>query len=161
MLGRAKASGFSALVVTVDAMLLGWRPHDLEKAYPPFAHGVGVQMGTCDPVFMASFGRESMKSHPKFPYDAAEMERLFVAGDKDVRDSVFLARGWMKELNQGLFCFWKELRFIQDHWDGPLVIKGIQSVQDAEKCLEYDIDGIVVSNHGMGHVPLGFRHDTN
>jgi hypothetical protein len=113
-------------------------------------------MGTSDPVFIARFGREPMKTHPEFLYDAAEMEELFVAGDKDVRDSVCLAREGVKS---------EVVPFLEGTtvYPGPLgrPARNQQSVQDAEKCLEYDMDGIVVSNHGMGHVPLGFRHDTN
>jgi isopentenyl diphosphate isomerase/L-lactate dehydrogenase-like FMN-dependent dehydrogenase len=149
ILGRAKANGFSALVVTLDTMLLGWRPHDLETAYIPFAHGVGVQVGTSDPVFMGRLGREPLKTRPKFPYDAAEMDRLYVAGDKDARDGVFLGMEWLKECNSGLFHSWEDLQFIRENWDGPLVLKGIQSVADAEKSLGYGVDGIIVSNHGM------------
>ncbi|KAJ7046444.1 oxidoreductase [Mycena alexandri] len=148
LLSRAKANGFTALVVTLDTMLIGWRPHDLETSYIPFGHGVGVQVGTSDPVFMKRFGREPIKTRPKFPYDSAEMDRLYVAGDKEVQDMVFLGTEWLKECNSGLFHTWEELRFIREHWDGKLVLKGIQNVQDAEKVLEYGVDGIVVSNHG-------------
>ena len=42
-------------MVTLDTPLLGWRPHDIETAYLPFLHGVGIQVGTSDPVFMARF----------------------------------------------------------------------------------------------------------
>ncbi|KAJ7648552.1 FMN-dependent dehydrogenase [Mycena rosella] len=149
ILSRAKASGFTALVVTLDTMLLGWRPHDLKTSYIPFGHGVGVQVGTSDPVFMKRLGREPIIGKPPtFPYDAVEMNRLYAAGDAAVHDGVFLGTEWLKECNSGLFHSWEDLRFIREHWDGPLVLKGIQSVQDAEKCLEYGVDGIIVSNHG-------------
>ncbi|KAJ7776792.1 oxidoreductase [Mycena maculata] len=149
ILSRAKASGFTALVVTLDTMLLGWRPHDLETSYIPFGHGIGVQVGTSDPVFMKRFGREPiLKTRTKFPYDSREMDRLYAAGDADARDGVFLGGEWLKECNSGLFHSWEELRFIREHWEGPLVLKGIQSVQDAEKSLQYGVDGIIVSNHG-------------
>ncbi|KAJ7465015.1 FMN-dependent dehydrogenase [Mycena latifolia] len=114
ILSRAKASGFTALVATLDTMLLGWRPHDLTTSYIPFGHGVGVQVGTSDPVFMKRLGREPIL---------------------------------LKEYNSGLFRSWEDLKFLRDNWDGPLVLKGIQSVKDAEKCLEYGVDGFIVSNH--------------
>ncbi|KAJ7654677.1 oxidoreductase [Mycena polygramma] len=149
ILKRAKASGFTALVVTLDTMLMGWRPRDLEKSYVPFAHGVGVQVGTSDPVFMARLGRGPIVGgDPKFPYVSGEMDRLFVTGDKDVKDSVYLGMEWLKECNNGQFHTWEELRFIREHWDGPLVLKGIQDVRDAERTLDYGVDGIIVSNHG-------------
>ncbi|KAJ6466024.1 oxidoreductase [Mycena vitilis] len=149
LLGRAKTSGFSALVVTLDAMMLGWRPHDIDRSYNPCVHhGVGAQVGMSDPVFMARFGREPNKMQPKFPYDAVEMNRRYTAGDNEVKDAAFLGLQWVKEINPGLFHTWEDLRLIREHWDGKLVLKGIQSVQDAEKCLDYGVDGIIVSNHG-------------
>ncbi|KAJ6455451.1 oxidoreductase [Mycena sanguinolenta] len=149
LLGRAKASGFTALVVTLDTMLLGWRPHDLERSYIPFGHGVGVQVGTSDPVFMKRFGREPLKNpRTKFPYDAAAMDKAFVEGDQEAKDGVLLGMSWLKETNSGLFRTWEDLKFIRDNWDGPLVLKGIQSVQDAETALKHGVDGIIVSNHG-------------
>ncbi|KAJ7479719.1 oxidoreductase [Mycena latifolia] len=149
ILSRAKASGFTTLVVTLDTMLLGWRPHDLATSFIPFRDGVGAQVGTSDPAFMARLGREPLVNpRPKFPYDAAEMDRLYAAGDKDVLDAVYLGTQWVKECSPGKCRTWEDLRFLREHWHGPLVLKGIQSVQDAEKCLDYGVDGIIVSNHG-------------
>ncbi|KAF8194354.1 oxidoreductase [Mycena galopus ATCC 62051] len=149
ILSRAKASGFTALVVTLDTMLLGWRPHDLETSYIPFGHGVGVQVGMSDPVFMARHGREPIKNpRPKFPYDSAAMDKACLAGDPEALDGMFLGMEWLKECNSGLFHSWEDLRFIRENWEGPLVLKGIQSVPDAEKALDYGVDGIIVSNHG-------------
>lgn len=43
---------------------------------------------------------------------------------------------------------WKDLAWIRKHWDGQLVIKGIQTAMDAKMCAEAGIDGVVLSNHG-------------
>jgi isopentenyl diphosphate isomerase/L-lactate dehydrogenase-like FMN-dependent dehydrogenase len=43
---------------------------------------------------------------------------------------------------------WDQLPLIRANWDGPILLKGIQSPRDARLALEYEIDGIVVSNHG-------------
>ncbi|KAI0125444.1 mitochondrial cytochrome-like protein b2 [Xylariales sp. AK1849] len=43
---------------------------------------------------------------------------------------------------------WEDLRWIKEEWDGPLVIKGIQCVEDAKLALQYDCQGILLSNHG-------------
>lgn len=148
ILGRAKANGFKALVVTLDTMVLGWRPHDLERAYIPFGHGVGVQVGRSDPVFMARYGRQPVHERPEFPYDSVAMDKLFLAGDEKTKEGVFFGAEWLKECNSGLYRDWEDLKFLRDNWEGPLVLKGIQSVLDAEKALEYGVDGIIVSNHG-------------
>ncbi|KAJ2967054.1 hypothetical protein NUW54_g13624 [Trametes sanguinea] len=58
LMKRAKDNGYTALVVTLDTMTLGWRPHDIDTAYLPFYHAVGAQVGLTDPVFMKRFGLE-------------------------------------------------------------------------------------------------------
>lgn len=50
-LERAEKSGASAIVVTLDTTLLGWRPRDLELAYLPFLQGKGIAQYVSDPVF--------------------------------------------------------------------------------------------------------------
>lgn len=110
-------------------MLIGWRPHDLERAYLPFAHGVGIEVGRSDPVFMARHNREPvLNNHPDFPYDAVAKNKLYLAGDEKVKDDVFLGWQWLSETNSGLFRDWEDLKFLRDNWEGPLVLKGIQNV---------------------------------
>ena len=71
-------------------MTVGWRPHDLAKAYSPFAHSVGCQVGRSDPVFMAKFGREPIvDERPKHPYMPDEMDAAFAAGDEKVSDALW------------------------------------------------------------------------
>lgn len=43
---------------------------------------------------------------------------------------------------------WDDVAFLKQHWKGPIVLKGIQTVADAKKCVEFGVQGIVVSNHG-------------
>ena len=43
---------------------------------------------------------------------------------------------------------WKDLEWIRDFWEGPMVIKGILDVEDAKDAVRFGADGIVVSNHG-------------
>ena len=53
ILQRAKAAGFSTLVVTLDTWTLAWRPNDLDQAYLPFIRGVGNAIPFSDPAFRA------------------------------------------------------------------------------------------------------------
>ncbi|KAJ7724925.1 hypothetical protein DFH07DRAFT_971035 [Mycena maculata] len=95
ILGRAKASGFTALVVTLGAMLLSCRLHNLANSYIPFVHSVGVQK---------RLGREPLlKTRTAFRYDSCELDRRAAAGDAEARDGVFLGTEWLKECNPGLF----------------------------------------------------------
>ncbi len=43
---------------------------------------------------------------------------------------------------------WDDVKFLQKHWKGPIILKGIQSVDDALNCVDLGVQGIVVSNHG-------------
>jgi L-lactate dehydrogenase (cytochrome) len=52
MVRRAEASGYSAIVLTVDNYLPGWKPRDLQQAYLPFLEGIGIAQYLSDPVFL-------------------------------------------------------------------------------------------------------------
>jgi isopentenyl diphosphate isomerase/L-lactate dehydrogenase-like FMN-dependent dehydrogenase len=70
------------------------------------------------------------------------------AGDEQARQAFALGVGWLQEANSGLFRSWKDLAFLRANWDGPIVLKGIQTVGDAHAAMDARVDGIVVSNHG-------------
>jgi isopentenyl diphosphate isomerase/L-lactate dehydrogenase-like FMN-dependent dehydrogenase len=127
ILQRAKNSGFSVLVVTLDAWSLGWRPADLDNAYVPFLKGVGNEIAFSDPVFRAKFEK---------------------TGAKVENDKLGASRAWIFDVFGGRPHTWEDLHILRKLWDGPIVLKGIQHVDDAMKALVYGCDGIVVSNHG-------------
>ncbi|KAK3197243.1 hypothetical protein GRF29_1536g1126303 [Pseudopithomyces chartarum] len=130
LLQRAKKSGFTTLFVTLDTYLLGWRPSDMDNGYNPFlrADQIGVALGFSDPVFRKQFKEQH----------GAEVEEK--TGEA--------AASWMRTIFNGFSHSWKDVKFLQEHWDGPIVLKGIQSIADAKKAVEIGVQGIVVSNHG-------------
>lgn len=128
ILQRAKASGFSVLVITLDCWTQGWRPADLDNGYIPFLKGTGCQVGFSDPVFRAKFEKKSGK-----PVE---------------EDVVGAAVAWLADVHMGQPHSWEDIAFLKEHWDGPIVLKGIQHVEDAKLALKYGCEGIVVSNHG-------------
>ncbi|KAJ6113323.1 hypothetical protein N7523_006640 [Penicillium sp. IBT 18751x] len=128
LLNRAKTNGFSVLVITLDTWSLAWRPADLDNAYVPFIKGIGCEVGFSDPVFRAKFETES--------------------GTKIEDDIVSASRAWLGQIFASEPHTWENLAFVRKHWDGPMVLKGIQHVEDAKMALKYGCDGIVVSNHG-------------
>lgn len=128
LLKRAKENGYKALVVTLDTMTIGWRPHDLETSYVPFPHGVGVQLGLSDPTFMARYGKQPVTDHhPEFPYDPFKLDQKIAAGDAKLKEQSFLGTEWIKETH--VFHDWEDLKFLRDTWEGPLVVKGILNPQ--------------------------------
>jgi len=128
LLKRAKENGFTTLVVTLDTWQLGWRPADLDLAYVPFVKGVGVKNGFSDPVVRAGFKE-------KF--------------GKEIEDDIMAAaQFWENKVFPGKNHSWEDIKFLQANWDGPIVLKGIQHVEDAKLAVEAGVQGIVVSNHG-------------
>lgn len=130
LLSRAKASGYKVLVVTLDTYILGWRPSDLDNGYNPFlvADDIGVAIGFSDPVFRQKF-------HSKH--------------GKEIEDDVGTAAAeWAHTVFPGLSHGWEDIQFLKEHWDGPIVLKGIQTAADAKRAVDYGVQGIVVSNHG-------------
>jgi L-lactate dehydrogenase (cytochrome) len=43
---------------------------------------------------------------------------------------------------------WRDIEWVREHWNGPLIIKGVLDVSDAREAADIGADGIVVSNHG-------------
>jgi lactate 2-monooxygenase len=127
LLSRAKAAGFSVLVLTLDTRLLGWRPRDLDNGFLPFLRGIGVQNYFSDPAFQAGVVGKSE--------DQWIMHWISMFGDPSLT--------------------WGDLPFLRENWDGPIVLKGIQSVADAQRAVDAGMDGLVVSNHGGRQVDGG------
>jgi lactate 2-monooxygenase len=123
LLGRAQAAGYGVLVVTLDTRILGWRPRDLDNAYLPFLQGVGIQNYLSDPAFQAG------QPTPV---------------DDDLQTAVLRYVQMFGDLS----LTWDDIPFLRDHWNGPIVLKGILSVADATRAAQAGVQGIVVSNHG-------------
>ncbi|KAI5362779.1 putative FMN-dependent dehydrogenase, FMN-dependent alpha-hydroxy acid dehydrogenase, active [Septoria linicola] len=156
LLNRAKANGYKVLVVTLDTFTLAWRPEDLDNSYLPFLWGDGCQIGHSDPVFLERYAEMlaadtrsaseklaeawDLIKRPGTPFGAL---RLLANASK-----IKMSRAWLDVMNSGTYREWKHLEMIRKLWDGPIVLKGIQSVEDAHRAIEYGMDGIVVSNHG-------------
>ncbi|POX45368.1 lactate 2-monooxygenase [Streptomyces sp. Ru72] len=122
-LARARAAGFTALFVTLDTPLLAWRPRDLDQAYLPFLHGVGTANYFSDPAFQAGLAKP-VHEDP----DAAVLHFVNMFADPGKT--------------------WPDLAFLREHWDGPIVLKGILHPDDARAAADAGMDGVVVSNHG-------------
>jgi L-lactate dehydrogenase (cytochrome) len=129
-LGRAKSAGFTVLVLTLDTRVLGYRPRDLDRAFLPFLRGIGNQNYFNDPAFAAALPGP-VEEHR----DEAILLWTQIFGDSSLT--------------------WDDLPFLREHWDGPIVLKGIQSADDAKRAVDAGRDGVVVSNHGGRQVDGG------
>ena len=52
-----------------------------------------------------------------------------------VKDDIFLGSEWLAEITSGTFKGWDDLAFLRQNWDGPLILKGIQSVHVSLACI--------------------------
>ncbi|MEB1809296.1 MAG: lactate 2-monooxygenase [Bacillaceae bacterium] len=123
MLRRAEESGYSALVVTLDTPMLGWREQDLRNAYLPFINGIGIANYLSDPAFCSKL-------------------------EKSPREDIRAAIQYFFSIYSNASLTWKDLAFLREHTKLPILLKGIVHRQDAELALQHGVDGIIVSNHG-------------
>jgi hypothetical protein len=69
--------------------------------------------------------------------------------DEEQKDRlVEMSMNALRETSAGNYRTWEDLAFLRKNWDGPLLVKGIQSAEDAERAVDAKMDGIIVSNHG-------------
>lgn len=129
LLKRAKAAGYTALIVTLDTWALAWRPADLDNTHIPFFKGEGNETGFTDPAFREMFAKQSGGKTPE-------------------EDPLGASQLWIADVFSGAAHSWEELQHVRQHWDGPIVLKGIQHPDDALKAWECGMDGVEVSNHG-------------
>ena len=119
---RAERSGYQAIVVTLDSVLLGWRPADLSRAYLPFLEGTGIAQFVTDPAFRATLERP-----PEEDPQAAVAQ-------------------WAQVINK--VVTWDDLAHLRSLTSLPILLKGILHPDDARMASEHGIDGVIVSNHG-------------
>ncbi|MBB6453753.1 isopentenyl diphosphate isomerase/L-lactate dehydrogenase-like FMN-dependent dehydrogenase [Salirhabdus euzebyi] len=120
---RAEKAGYSAIVVTIDTPILGYREADLTNQYFPLRAGYGSANYFADPVF-----RSRLKESPEVNKASAIEELLKI---------VFHPK-----------LSWKDLAFIRKHTKLPIILKGVLHPNDAIQAVDYGADGIIVSNHG-------------
>ena len=131
---RAEKSGCSAIAVTLDTTILGWRVQDLDLMFLPFLRGQGIAQYTSDPVFNnivknMDFGSESMNP-PGVDPETFKAVQAFTGVYS--RPSIT----------------WEDLAFLRSVTDLPIVLKGILHPEDGALAVKYGVDGIIVSNHG-------------
>lgn len=128
---RARAWGYEALVLTVDTPVAGPRLRD-------------VRNGLTIPPSLTLRTLAEGARHPAWWFDLLTTEPLEFA-------SLHRFDGTVAELVAQMFdpsATIADLAWLREVWDGPLVVKGIQSVADARAVVESGADAVVVSNHG-------------
>ncbi len=136
---RAKRAGFGALVVTVDTPVAGLRERDIRNGAKELAGGNFSAVLPYSPQLLSrpgwlfDFLRDGgMMSFPNVVLPTGEPMPYADVGAALAQSTVS----------------WNDLKWIKDAWNGPIVIKGVLSAEDARRALDAGADAIVVSNHG-------------
>ncbi|ERT99198.1 hypothetical protein P041_01022 [Brucella sp. 04-5288] len=137
LIGRAKAAGCSALVLTLDLQILGQRHKDIRNglsAPPKFTPKHIWQMATCPAWCLGMLGTQrrtfrNIAGHAKNVTDLSSL-------------SSWTAEQFDPQLN------WSDVEWIKEQWGGKLILKGILDVEDAKMAAKSGADAIIVSNHG-------------
>ena len=138
LIRRADAAGYEALVVTVDTAVLGKRERDVRRGFSlPPKIGLGTLVdGALPPAWTWAFVRSE-------PIKFANVVTREVG---DGSDAVSLAEYVSSQFDPSLS--WADLDWMRTIWDGPIVVKGIQTVEDARLAVDAGVDAIALSNHG-------------
>lgn len=135
LLARARDSGYRVLMLTVDTPVTGLRVRDGHNGFtlpprltPPILAEMVRHPAWClamlrsEPITFANFAA----------HVSQESEGIMEFAAKQFDPSVT----------------WTDLAEIREHWDGPLIIKGVLNPADAVRAVDAGVDGIVLSNHG-------------
>jgi lactate 2-monooxygenase len=160
LIGRAEASGASALVVTLDTTVLGWRPQDLNLGSLPFSRGQGIAQYLSDSRFLqivrervAAGGGGGTAGIRVTPAAVASLLsivrhhpgrtlRNLLSPEPRAAVETFL------DIYSNPGLDWDLLSTLKDRTSLPVVFKGIMHAQDALRAVDVGADALIVSNHG-------------
>ena len=138
LLSRAAVAGYSTIVITVDTAVLGRRERDVRRGFslPP---SIGLD------TFLDGM------LHPGWTWDFLRSDPIRFANVVgravgDGSDPVSLADYIGSQFDPSLS--WDDIAWFRERWDGPIVLKGIQTVDDAVRAADVGVEGIALSNHG-------------
>ena len=131
LLERVRASGFRTLIFTVDLPVGGARLRDVRNGMtiPPNLTMKTVLDGAMHPNWWFNF----LTTEP-LTFATLESTQGTVV---DTTDRFFDAS-----------LSFEDLGWLREHWDGPIVVKGVQNLEDVRRCVDHGADGVILSNHG-------------
>jgi isopentenyl diphosphate isomerase/L-lactate dehydrogenase-like FMN-dependent dehydrogenase len=137
-IARAKAAGYKALFVTIDTPVAGNRERDVRNGMKPlmgknpFAKIPYLPNILAHPGWLAGFIMDGMTR----PFPNIVLPGSGPLAAIDVAAALESAQ-----------VSWTDLKWIREQWDGPIVMKGVMTVDDAKRSVDAGAQGIVVSTH--------------
>jgi lactate 2-monooxygenase len=153
---RAEKCGCEGIVLTLDTTRLGWRPRDLDLDYLPFLRGMGIAQYTSDPVFQELMQTSIAESDESPSLTFSSLKALIQMAQNYPGGfwSNLLSEEPRRAVKTFIECYsrpsltWDNLSFLRSLTDLPIILKGILDPKDAQKAVQANMDGIIVSNHG-------------
>src|SRR6267378_1348209 len=136
---RARKAGFSALVVTIDTPVAGFRERDLRNGVKELLSG---KLGPMLPFVNQLLVRPRWLAALLADGGLMKFENVVIPGKGPMLYADVTAA-----LEQSVVT-WDDLKWIRQAWNGPIVIKGIHTPEDARRAVDMGANALVVSNHG-------------
>lgn len=137
---RSAVAGYEVLWLTVDTAVLGNRERDARRGFtvPPTVGPGTLVDGVLHPAWTWDF----------LTHDPVEFANVAHVPDRAAGGQANMGRGAYVMANFDQKLAWTDVEWLQSIWAGPLVLKGIQTVDDAERAVAAGVAGIALSNHG-------------
>lgn len=137
LIGRAKAAGCSALVLTLDLQMLGQRHKDIKN-------------GLSAPPKPTLANLINLATKPRWCLGMLGTKRRTfgnIHGHVTGVDDMSSLGSWTAQQFDPTLS-WRDVEWVKKQWGGKLVLKGIMDVEDARLSVESGADALIVSNHG-------------
>jgi L-lactate dehydrogenase (cytochrome) len=150
-IARARAAGYSALVVTIDTPVSGMRERDVRHGVKPLLAG----------RFWASLPYAwQFLTRPRWVVNYIADGAVRVFPNVELPGTGAMPCSDVSVLLERTLVTWADLRWIRDAWNGPIIVKGVHTGEDARQAMDAGADAVVVSNHGgrqLDGVPASLR----
>ena len=137
IISRAQKAKCDALVITMDLPLLAQRHNDIRN-------------GLSAPPKLGFYQVLQLIKRPEWCFKMLTSKNKtfgnILGHVKGVNDLTSIAAWTNEQFDQELT--WEYVKWIKKQWGGPTILKGILDIEDAEKCANIGVEGIIVSNHG-------------
>jgi len=138
---RARLAGYRALCLTIDVPVRGQRERDLRHGltYPP-----RIRLRSAMGFLRAPAWSWALLTHPRIKF-ANLGDSPVARGDNRMTSAAYMTTLMLEPAG---IATWESIAWLREAWDGPLVVKGIMTPEDARAAADAGYDAIVVSNHG-------------
>jgi L-lactate dehydrogenase (cytochrome) len=150
-IARARAAGYSALVVTIDTPVSGMRERDFRCGVRPLLKG--------DIWGSLPYGWQFV-TRPRWVIDYLADGAPKVFPNVELPGIGAMPCGDVGVILEKTIVTWQDLRWMRDAWRGPIVVKGVHTGDDARHAIDAGADAVIVSNHGgrqLDGVPASLR----